>query len=210
VEPVQSINTEKRARRGRVRRTLGRAFVGSWRLLARVRAKLFSLLAAGSFASFGKGTVIVGPLRLEGERRISIGGDVYLGAGCWLQVLDGERQGIVIAIGDGSSFAGYCVISATESVTFGTRVLVARNVYVSDHMHAFDDAARAVLEQGITRVGAVSIGDGAWLGENVVVGPGVTIGCGAVVGANSVVLDDVPDHGVAVGAPARVVRTAGG
>jgi acetyltransferase-like isoleucine patch superfamily enzyme len=38
------------------------------------------------------------------------------------------------------------------------------------------------------------------------VGPGVRIGRGAVIGANSVVLTDVPDRAVAVGAPARVVR----
>ena len=72
-------------------------------------------------------------------------------------------------------------------------------------MHAFDDRTRAVLDQGITRVGPVEIGDGAWLGQNVVVGPGVRVGKGAVVGANSVVLEDVPDFEVAVGAPARVV-----
>jgi acetyltransferase-like isoleucine patch superfamily enzyme len=41
----------------------------------------------------------------------------------------------------------------------------------------------------------------------VVIGPGLRIGRGAVVGANSVVLDDVPDFAVAVGAPARVVRS---
>ena len=63
-----------------------------------------------------------------------------------------------------------------------------------------------MLEQGVDRIGAVSIGDGAWLGQNVVVGPGVTIGRGAVIGSNSVVLDDVPDFSVAVGAPARIVR----
>jgi acetyltransferase-like isoleucine patch superfamily enzyme len=34
----------------------------------------------------------------------------------------------------------------------------------------------------------------------------VRIGRGAVIGANAVVLHDVPDHAVAVGAPARVVR----
>jgi acetyltransferase-like isoleucine patch superfamily enzyme len=35
----------------------------------------------------------------------------------------------------------------------------------------------------------------------------VTIGRGAVIGANSVVLHDIPDYSVAVGAPARVVKT---
>jgi acetyltransferase-like isoleucine patch superfamily enzyme len=83
----------------------------------------------------------------------------------------------------------------------------ARNVYIADHSHAYDDVGVPVLAQGVTRVAPVEIEDGAWLGQNVVVGPGVRIGAGAVVGANSVVLSDVPDYSVAVGAPARVVRT---
>jgi acetyltransferase-like isoleucine patch superfamily enzyme len=87
--------------------------------------------------------------------------------------------------------------------------LLARNVYVSDHVHAFRDLERAVLEQGVDRVEPVEIGDGAWLGQNVVVCPGVSIGRGAVIGANSVVREDVPDYAVAVGAPARVVRYFG-
>ena len=85
-------------------------------------------------------------------------------------------------------------------------MLIARGVYISDHIHAFDDPTRAVLDQGIDRIEPVEIGDGAWLGENVVVTPGVTIGRGAVVGANAVVLESVPDFAVAVGVPARVVR----
>ena len=70
----------------------------------------------------------------------------------------------------------------------------------------FADPDRAVLEQGLDRIAPVTVGDGAWLGQNVFVGPGVSIGAGAVVGANSVVTSDVPARGVAVGAPARVVR----
>ena len=89
---------------------------------------------------------------------------------------------------------------------WGKNVLLARNVYVADHQHAFADPTRAVIHQGITRIAPVEIADGAWLGENVVVGPGVRIGRGAVVGANAVVLEDVPDRSVAVGVPARVIR----
>jgi acetyltransferase-like isoleucine patch superfamily enzyme len=98
------------------------------------------------------------------------------------------------------------VLSAVRSVRLGRKVLLARNVYISDHVHGHDDPSRAVLDQDLTGIAAVEIGDGAWLGQNVVVCPGVTIGRGAVVGANSVVRDDVPDFAVAVGAPARVVR----
>ena len=110
-------------------------------------------------------------------------------------------------IGDGTSIAGYCVLSSARSIRIGRKVLFARNVYVADHGHSFEALGTAVLDQGLRDVRAVEIGDGAWLGQNVFVGPGVTIGRGAVVGANSVVLADVPDHSIAVGAPARVVRT---
>ncbi len=185
----------------------GKAFLALYRAGVRARAKAFSLLAGRAFASFGSRSVIQPPLRLDGEHRISIGDGVFIGPGCWLHVEgDGGGDELAIVVGDGTSIVGDCVLSAARSVRVGRRVLFARNVYVSDHMHAFDDTDVAVLEQGVTRVAPVSIGDGAWLGQNVVVGPGVSIGRGAVVGANSVVLDDVPELSVAVGAPARVVR----
>jgi acetyltransferase-like isoleucine patch superfamily enzyme len=186
-------------------RVAGRSFLQSYRALQRGRNKLFSLAISGSFASFGSHTVIELPLRLSGERRIALGNDIFLGAGCWLRVA-GTGDGIALEIGDGTSIAGGCVLSVEQSLRIGTAVLLARNVYIADHMHAFDEAHRPVLEQGVDRVAPVDIGDGAWLGQNVVVGPGVRIGRGAVVGANSVVLADVPDYAVAVGAPARVVR----
>jgi acetyltransferase-like isoleucine patch superfamily enzyme len=185
----------------------GRRFVALYRFGRRVRAKAFSLLAQGAFAEFGVRSVIEPPIRLVGESRISIGSDVYVGSDSWLQALGPPGGPPAIVIGDGTSIAGHSVLSARESIRVGARVLLARNVYIADHQHAFDDPTRPVLDQGIDRVAAVEIEDGAWLGENVVVGPGVRIGRGAVVGANAVVLADVPDHSVAVGAPARVVRT---
>jgi lipopolysaccharide O-acetyltransferase len=126
-----------------------------------------------------------------------------------LQTLDEGAGEVALEIGDGTTIAGTCVLSAVEHVRLGKGVLFARNVYVADHAHAFEDTSRAVLDQGVTDVRPVEICDGAWLGQNVVVCPGVRIGRGAVVGANSVVRDDVPDHAVAVGAPARVVREFG-
>jgi acetyltransferase-like isoleucine patch superfamily enzyme len=195
---------------GRVRAAVGRAGVSSYRLFVRARAKGFSLLASGAFASFGARTVLELPIRLGGEGRISIGSDVYVGAGCWLQTLTGTDHAGTLEIGDGTSIAGSCVLSAARSVRLGRKVLLARNVYISDHIHAYEDPARAVLDQGVDRLEPVEIGDGAWLGQNVVVCPGVTIGRGAVVGANSVVLEHIPDHAVAVGAPASVVKRLAG
>jgi acetyltransferase-like isoleucine patch superfamily enzyme len=191
------------------RRWSGRLALGLYRGWARTCAKAFAVGAGGAFAAFGKKSVVALPVRLSGEGRIAVGNGVYIGAGSWLQVLDGEESGVALDIGDGTSIAGGVVLSAARSITLGRRVLIARNVYIADHTHAFADTGVAVMDQGIDRVEPVLIGDGAWLGENVVVGPGVTIGRGAVVGANSVVLTNVPERAVAVGAPARVVRAIG-
>jgi lipopolysaccharide O-acetyltransferase len=190
-----------------LRRTVGRGFLAAHGYGVRAYAKGFSLLAAGAFAEFGRASVLQPPVRLAGVHRIHVGSGVFVGAGSWLQVLEGERADPRLRVGDGTSIAGGCVISAACSVSMGRNVLVARNVYIADHQHAFEDVTRPVLSQGVTRLAPVEIGDGAWLGENVVVGPGVRIGCGSVVGANAVVLESIPDHSVAVGAPARVVRT---
>ena len=51
----------------------------------------------------------------------------------------------------------------------------------------------------------VVIGDGAWLGANVVVLAGVTIGEGAVIAAGAVVTKDVPAQAIAGGVPAKVI-----
>ncbi|MBS1892137.1 MAG: sugar O-acetyltransferase [Actinobacteria bacterium] len=53
----------------------------------------------------------------------------------------------------------------------------------------------------------IAIGDNVWLGGGAIVLPGVTIGDDAVIGAGAVVTKDIPAGVVAVGNPARVIRT---
>lgn len=51
------------------------------------------------------------------------------------------------------------------------------------------------------------IGNDVWLGYDVTIMPGVTVGHGAIVGAKSVVSSDIPPYSIAVGNPAKVVKT---
>ncbi len=53
----------------------------------------------------------------------------------------------------------------------------------------------------------IVIKDGAWIGAGATILSGVTIGKFAIVGAASVVTHDVGDYEVAVGSPARVIKT---
>jgi acetyltransferase-like isoleucine patch superfamily enzyme len=189
-------------------KNLSRLFLAGYRAWTRLRGKVFSLLISGAFAHFGRKTVLMYPIRLDGEQRIAIGDRVFVGPGSWLQTVpDGDNSSVAVSIGKGSSFAGACVISAVRSVTLEDSVLLARNVYISDHIHKYTDTNTPVIAQGVDKIEPVLIRRGAWLGQNVVVCPGVTIGVGAVVGANSVVTTSIPDYCVAAGAPARILKT---
>lgn len=53
---------------------------------------------------------------------------------------------------------------------------------------------------------SVRIGEGSWLGTNVVVVGNVHIGKHCVIGANSVVTKDIPDYTVAAGIPCKVIK----
>jgi acetyltransferase-like isoleucine patch superfamily enzyme len=173
----------------------------------RLQCKCFSVLVASAFASFGRKTVLMVPIRLAGEDRIALGTGVFIGAGSWLQTLpNGSDRSVAISIGHRTSIAGTCVISAVRSVLIEDDVLLARNVYISDHIHKYSDIGVPIRAQGLDKIASVVIKRGAWLGQNVVVCPGVTIGTGAVIGANSVVTRNVPDYSLAVGAPARIVK----
>lgn len=187
---------------------LGKFILNGYRAWGRLQCKCFSLLVSGAFAHFGKGTVVAPPIRIFGEERIWFGDRVFVGPSSWLQTLaDGDNHSVAISIGSGTSIAGACVISAARDVVVEENVLLARNVYISDHIHKYTQIGKPILAQGIDKIAPVRIKRGAWLGQNVVVCPGVTIGEGAAIGANSVVTHDIPEFCVAVGAPARVVKT---
>jgi len=167
---------------------------------------------ANRFAAFGAGTVICfPPAALYGEHAIRVGSDTLIGP--YVSLSAGMMPGQpliseqIVRIGDRCLIGRYSSIVGHFDIEIGDDVFFGPNVYVTDQNHSVDD-----LELPIGRQSAgeqpVSIGDGSWLGANVVVLPGVTIGRHVAVGAGSIVTDDLPDHAVAVGNPARVLRIA--
>jgi acetyltransferase-like isoleucine patch superfamily enzyme len=143
------------------------------------------------------------------ERYIRIGSHTMIGPGVTLSagMVPGQRciTDPVVSIGDrcligrGSGIVGHLRIEIGDDVWTG------HHVYVTDQNHGYDDPDLPISQQ-VQPERPVRIGDGSWLGHGTVVLPGATIGRHVVVGANSVVTGDLPDHCVAVGAPARVVH----
>lgn len=171
----------------------------------RVRDAAYSAIAGTGFASFGSGSRIMLPFRAGNPQKVVVGRHVLIGPSSWFMVPRLDAPGPVIFLHDRVRM-NQTSITAVQEVVIEEAVELARGVYISDHMHGFDDPDVPIRDQPLQRVAPVRIGRGAWLGQNVVVMPGVTIGAGAIVGANSVVTRDVPARTVAVGAPARVLR----
>ncbi|GAA2143711.1 hypothetical protein GCM10009727_42890 [Actinomadura napierensis] len=62
------------------------------------------------------------------------------------------------------------------------------------------------LITGLPGRGDTVVGHDVWLGYRTLVMPGVRIGHGAAIASGSVVVDDVPDYGIAGGNPAKLLR----
>lgn len=109
-----------------------------------------------------------------------------------------------ITIGD-NFFANYNVqLLDPNKIEIGDNVLIAPNVIVCTAGHPLDPKLR---DQGLEYAKPIRIGDSVWIGAGAIILPGVTIGAGAVIGAGAIVNRDIPPNSVAVGNPARVIKT---
>ncbi len=174
----------------------------------RFKTRLFTLLISGQFNQAGRGCRISPPFRFANLHQISLGENVIIHPDCWVHTvgLRPEARLVKLEIRAGAGIGMGSTIAAAESVVIGERVMLARNVYIADHAHAYQNVSVPIADQGLDTIKPVSIGRGTWLGQNAVVLPGVSIGENCVVGANSVVNRSIADFSVAVGAPAQVVK----
>ncbi|MGI6877562.1 sugar O-acetyltransferase [Microbacterium sp. gxy059] len=128
----------------------------------------------------------------------SLGDDAYVKPPLFVDY--GEN----ISIG-ARSFANYGLTALDVApITIGEDCQIGPHVQLLTPTHPIaPDPRRDKLEAAEPIV----IGDNVWLGGGVIVCPGVTIGDNSVVGAGSVVTRDIPADVVAVGNPARVIRS---
>jgi acetyltransferase-like isoleucine patch superfamily enzyme len=164
--------------------------------LGYIRCKANHVTTNGAKIYIGKG------VNIKGKSRIILHNNV-----CIRPYADIWCNGEKIEIGNASEIGERCRISIANSLKIGNKVLLSPNVYITDCDHAYEDINTPVIEQGIVnKDNRVVIDDNAYIGINSVIVGNVHIGKGSVIGANSVVTKDIPDHCVAVGSPARIIK----
>ena len=138
--------------------------------------KLRGWLVRWCFRSCGRNFQIAGGVRILFTTRVEIGNDVYIAPGCWLQ-----------GIG--------CIVLGDEVMLGPYTVLATNNHTKVKGSYRFGEGAASPIR----------LGRGAWTGAHVTITAGRIIGEGAAVAAGAVVTEDVPDHALVGGVPAKVI-----
>lgn len=127
----------------------------------------------------------------------------HAGENLWVEPPFHCDYGHNIHCGDNVYFNVNCVVLDAARITIGSNVLFGPGVQLYAATHPLDAPTRRTLE--LAR--PITIGDDCWLGGGAIVCPGVSIGTGCVIGAGAVVTKDIPPYSLAVGNPARVVKS---
>jgi acetyltransferase-like isoleucine patch superfamily enzyme len=129
--------------------------------------------------------------------RLRLGRNVNLDRGVDISVAGEDCQ---IEIGEETYLGPYVCMAGPGNIRIGKHCLIAAHtgIYANNHR-----------SYGLSREGIV-IEDKCWLGNGVKVLDGVTIGRGSVIGAGAVVTKNIPPYSVAVGVPAKVIKSSEG
>jgi acetyltransferase-like isoleucine patch superfamily enzyme len=157
----------------------------------------------------GNGVYIFKGARIDGKGHES--NRIHLENGVILErnVIIGALNNTFIHIGQDTFIGPSVSIMGPGDIKIGKHCLIAAHTAMYANNHNFADLTEPIKYQGITCKGIV-IEDDCWLGHGVKVLDGVTIGRGSVIGAGAVVTKDIPPFSVAVGIPARVIKSRDG
>lgn len=131
-----------------------------------------------------------------------------------IYVARGSRIAPDVTIGVGTrinmpSHIGSCDIGAYCAI--GGRLVVRSSDHHVCYLNMQDWFQREVVGSSIKvsgkSKGRVVIGNNVWIGDSVIILPGVQVGDGAVIGAGSVVTKSIPAYAIAVGNPAKCIKS---
>ncbi len=166
------------------------------------------------FNVIGKGSTLGNHTTYIGEEYISIGVGSHIGDYGRLTAYayyptTGQRFTPQISIGNNCSIGTQSHITAINHISIGNNVLTGPRILITDNSHGVSSHealetppyARELVSQG-----EVVIEDNVWIGEGAMIMPNVHIGKGSIIAANSVVTKDIPEHCVAAGSPAKIIK----
>ncbi len=187
-----------------------------------LRGKFFKTLLGrvGSNVVFGRNIVLRHPRKIhlgnnviiedncvldakgKNNKGIFIGDNVIIGRNCGLSCKNGNLN-----IGDNTVININTFIQSGKKVNIGENVIISAFCYIigaGDHIMTRTDIP--IIAQGRTVKGII-IENNVVIGAGAKIKDGITIGRDAFIGAGAVVTKSIPEFSIAVGIPARVMKT---
>jgi len=149
----------------------------NWLPENRVTIRIRGALVAPFLGKCGKNLQLARGVTFLNANGITIGDNVYIAAGCWLDGIGG--------------------------LTIENEVELSPYVVITTSSHCFKDNS---VRFGGSRTAPVRIGKGSWIASHATVVSGCKVGSGCIIGSNTVVTKDIPDNVFAGGVPAKVIR----
>jgi acetyltransferase-like isoleucine patch superfamily enzyme len=126
---------------------------------------------------------------------LTVTSEFFIYCGCKIVIDEGARLEVGHAHINSNS-----TIACFNHIKIGNHVFIGENVTIRDSdNHCILNAPRGVSEP-------IIIGDHVWIGINAIILKGATIGSGSIIAAGSVVTKSIPEHVLAGGVPAKVIR----
>lgn len=141
--------------------------------------RLRGFLLRPCFRRCGRNFQICSNAMIVYTSQVTVGNDVYIAYGCWLQGLGG------VTLEDEVMLGPYTILASANHRKEGGSYRFGRGEHLP-----------IIMKRG------------SWTGAHVVVTAGVTVGEGAACAAGAVVTRDIPDHTVVGGVPARPLNHA--
>lgn len=96
------------------------------------------------------------------------------------------------------------IINSGGNTYIGKFTLLAGFININSSSHGIQK--NSYIKEQPHEHGNVTIGDDVWIGSYAAILMDSSIGEGAVIGSHSVVIGSIPEFGIAVGVPAKVIR----
>ncbi|MDD3520894.1 MAG: DapH/DapD/GlmU-related protein [Actinomycetota bacterium] len=186
-----------------------------------LRSIFYKLLLkkVGKGVSFGKNIVLRHP------NKIIIGNNVVIDDNCMLDAKGSTNKGIIIEDGvflgrntilsckDGDiilrenvNLGFNCDIFSGRKIEIGKDTMIAAYVYFVAGNYVYDSADKPATEMDTVCKG-IYVGENCWFGAKALIFDGVNIGRNSIIGGAAVVNEDIPEYSIAVGMPAKVVKS---
>jgi acetyltransferase-like isoleucine patch superfamily enzyme len=177
------------------------------------------------FKKVGRGVSFGRNITIRHPNKITIGNNVVLDDNCMLDAKGTVNKGIEIKDGvfigrntilsckdgnitlsENTNIGFNSELCSANDLNIGKNTLIAAYVYFVAGDHTYNVTDKPIIEQ-TGRSQGINVGENCWFGVKSTVFDGVNIGNDVIIGASAVVNTDIPSFSIAVGIPAKVIKS---